>query len=313
LGFAAELLRDRNLVIFAKVADALKPVPLTSDGGAKIWIHGIPYVEPMEIGAYLGEESLRTHDEALKALTRRMLENQVSREPHVLLCHAFALGGEISESEKEISIGGSSQVDVRAFDGFAYTALGHLHKPQNVGSERVRYSGSLLAYSKSETIAAAPETLSASGARATGKSVTEIRLDTDGGLELETFELPVLRRLRTIEGPLAELLERGREDQFRDDYIIAGFTDLGAQIDTFAKLRAVYPNLLHVSRVGGFLPSELPAARARAEERSERNDLDLFAEFFRDATGTELSDEERAALIETLAESAKGLAREEAG
>ena len=70
-------------------------------------------------------------------------------------------------------------------------------------------------------------------------------------------------------------------------------------LDALAKLRAVYPNILHVSRAGGYIPAELPSL-ARARERESLSDLDLFAEFFNETVGTELSADERTALIETL-------------
>lgn len=297
LGFAAHLLRDRKLTIFSRVKDAFNAVLVQGDGDEKALVYGIPYVEPIEIAHALGPDSLdtelaRSHDLALKALCARMLAGRADENksclPTLLLCHAFVAGGEVSESEKEISIGGACQVSPSAFDGFTYTALGHLHKPQFVAGDRVRYSGSLYRYSKSEI-----------GHR---KSVSEIRLnfdqpDAQPRLEVLTHELEALRELRYIEGEVSQLIAEGARDPRRDDYILAGYTDRGAVIDTFAKLRAVYPNLLHVSRAAGSLPSSLPLATRAREEQSE---LDLFSEFFKSATGTELSDDERGTLIELL-------------
>lgn len=284
LGFASQLLRDRNLTIFSRVEDAFKPMRLAGDDGREALIYGIPFVEPVLIARALGRDDIRSHDEAVSALCRAMLETHPKDLPSVLLCHAFVVGGESSESEKELSIGGSSQVEVRAFDGFSYTALGHLHKPQRAGREHVRYSGSLLPYSKSET--------------GHTKSITEVHISPDGHCEILTHELPSLRKLRYIEGELARLLEEGTNDPGREDYLIAGLTDKGAVFDAFTRLRVIYPQLLHIARVGGYEPDALPALRN--QKNKERSELDLFGEFFHEATGTELTGEERAALLLAL-------------
>jgi DNA repair protein SbcD/Mre11 len=292
LGFASTLLRDRGVTIFARVTDALNPVRLRGDEGAEVLIHGIPFLEPIEIGQHLQREDLRTPDEAIGALCRHMLELKTCKTPSVLLCHAFVVGGEISESEKEIYIGGSSQVHARAFEGFSYTALGHLHKPQRAGHDFVRYSGSLLPYSKSEVGHA--------------KSISEVCLHADGRVEIQEVSLDQKRQLRYLEGALDQLIDGAKDDPGREDYIIAGFTDSGAVLDAFARLRTVYPNLLHVSRAGGFAPETLPSL-ALKKELDQVSELELFTEFFKATTGADLSDEERLALIETI----KDLAHEE--
>jgi exonuclease SbcD len=298
LGFASSLLRNQRLHIFSQVKDAFHPALVRGDGdgdsdsNTEALIYGIPFVEPAEI-AYalspdlLGTELARSHDLALKEMCERIrLQHQAgphASSPAILLCHEFVMGGEISESEKEIAIGGSSQVSAQAFDGFAYTALGHLHKAQSMNHGKVRYSGSLLKYSKSEI--------------AHEKSVTEIVLGRGDKPELVFHRLPLLRDLRYIEGKIDELITNAAHDGRRDDYILVGLTDQGAVLDSFAKLRKVYPNLLHVGRAGGFTPDALPAA---SRARREQSELDLFSDFFKSATGTELSDDERATLVEAL-------------
>ena len=301
LGFAAQLLRQQNLTIFNRVEDALTPVLLRGDNGSEAMIYGIPFVEPVLIARFLNQPEIRSHDEAVMALTQAMREKnqaQLKALPSVLLCHAFAVGGETSDSEKEISIGGSSQVDARAFAGFTYTALGHLHKPQGVGRAEIRYSGSLLPYSKSEV--------------GHSKSVTEVEIAVDGTLQISAHELPMLRKLRYIEGTLEELVAQASAFARQapahldlQDYVIAGLTNSGAVFDAFTQLRGFYMNLLHVSRVSQFESENLPALTTKRAD--ERSDLDLFAEFFEQATGENLSNEERAALIECWSSAERGM------
>ena len=288
VGFASSLLRNQNVTIFGDLEDAFHPVQLRGNDDQTYSVYGIPFVEPIEIGQLLGQMDVRTPDQATRLLCARLLAAKENADPAILICHAFVTGGEVSESEKEIYIGGSSQVDASAFDGFVYTALGHLHKPQRAGRDHVRYSGSLLHYSKSEI--------------GHSKSVTEVHLGLKDNkteiVEMLFHELKPKRALRYVEGDLTQLMESGRsEPNAQTDYIIAGFTDGGAVLDAFAKLRTVYPQLLHISRAGGFVPNTLPAV---TREREEMSDFELFTEFFRDSTGHELSEPERVALIEML-------------
>lgn len=287
VGFGSRLLRARGLTIYSKLEDTLQPVSLRGDDGEDVLIYGIPFVEPVEIARFLGNEELKTPDATVRALVQKMLEQHPKDKPSVLLCHAFVVGGESSESERDLFVGGSSVVATDAFNGFSYTALGHLHKPQRAGDERVRYSGSLLAYSKSEVDHI--------------KSVLEVHLTNAGELTVFPHTLPVTRSLRYIEGEIEQLLKAGEKENSnaKNDYVIAGLTDQGPVLDALSRLRVIYPNILHVSRAGGYMPSALPALE-RLKAREEMSELDLFAEFFNETTGQELNAEERTALIEAI-------------
>ncbi|MES2965143.1 MAG: exonuclease SbcCD subunit D [Bdellovibrionota bacterium] len=288
LGFASRLLRDRGFTIFSKPEDALKPVRVRGDDGEEAMIFGIPFVEPVQIGRLLGRDDIRSFDQATRALTTEMKKQMVSGVPSVLLCHAFVVGGEASDSERDLYVGGSSHVDVGAFEGFAYTALGHLHKPQRAGHDRVRYSGSLYTYSKSEVEHA--------------KSASEIRLTKDGSCEVVSHAIDPARRLRYLEDTLEILVTAGSKDERKDDYILAGLTDPGPVVDALARLRAVYPNLLHVSRVqGSFRPEEIPIA-AKLREREAIDELDLFSEFVQETTGQALTADERSFVLDSIRE-----------
>lgn len=289
LGFASRLLRDRGVVIFARIDDAFLPVPLKGDDGCEALVYGIPFVEPADVARTLGDLSLETPDLALKTLCREMLSRKSCDRPAVLLCHAFVAGSETSESEKDIFIGGSSVVNPGAFEGFAYTALGHLHKPQAAGQPQIRYSGSLLPYSKSEI--------------AHSKSVLEVHIDPRQQVLVREHHLPQKRRLRAIEGEFNALLQQAADDPRREDYIVAAYSDHGAVLDAFSKLHAFYPHLLHVSRSAGFNPELLPALnRGRKTREDSMTELDLFAEFYEAVSGQAMTEAERTALIEAIAE-----------
>lgn len=297
LGFASHLLKDSRLHIFSRLEDSFHPVVLEGDDGVSVQIFGIPYIDPISIAQYLNDFNLRTHDEGLRALCKKIRQPMNANLSSVLLCHAFVAGGEESDSEKDLAIGGSSVVHVSAFEGFSYSALGHLHKPQTLAQGKIRYSGSLFKYSKSEA--------------KHRKSITEVFFDDNGLSHSKEHFITTRRTLHYLEGELESLIDLGKSLQSEtpapvtqeieprsEDYIITGLTDQGAIVDAFSRLRTVFPNLLHTSRVDRFQPKTL--AGVSINQQKNKSELDLFAEFFREATGTELNPEERSILIESL-------------
>ncbi len=299
LGFASGLLRQQNVTIFARLSDAFLPVLIQGDEGREVLISGIPFVEPLIIARLLGDESLLTPHLALSALSGKILAERPRDLPHVLLSHAYVVGSESSESERELFIGGSSLVQSSAFAGFDYVALGHLHKPQAAGGPNCRYSGSLLQYSKSEVDHI--------------KSVTEVEIGKRAEqtiVQTRLHAIEPLRRLRSVEGPLQELLTGGACDSRPNDFIIATYTDSGAVLDGFLKLRALYPNLLHVARAkrdisisasahlatdsaSHFAPGSVAGSGpTRAQEMEQLTDLELFGEFFAAVAGERLNEHE---------------------
>jgi exonuclease SbcD len=287
IGFGSALLRTSGLTIFSRIEDALKPVRLKGADGTEAMIYGLPFLEPAMIARFLNNESLKTPDEVTRALVKRILTEHPVGLPSILLCHAYVVGGEGSDSERDLFIGGSAFVSSEAFEGLSYVALGHLHKPQTAGQLHIRYSGSLLTYSKSEV--------------EHSKSVTEISMAADGTFETAFHSLPVRRALRYFEGSLGEIVSSAEKFSAleRDAYVIIGLTDSGPVLDALARLRAVFPNVLHVARAGGYVPATLPSL-AKARERETLSDLDLFAEFFTETTSLSLSADERTALIDAI-------------
>ncbi|GAP57849.1 nuclease SbcCD subunit D [Arthrobacter sp. Hiyo1] len=161
LGFASRLLERGGVHLRTRVEDLDSPVlfPLDSDhcaaqpGAPVVAVYGIPYLEPRLVAERLGTQTPSHFDvtQAAVELIREDIARRSEAGPvhSVVLAHTFASGGITSDSERDLSIGGLGAVPLDLFDGFGYTALGHLHGRQEL-SERVRYSGSPLAYSFSE-------------------------------------------------------------------------------------------------------------------------------------------------------------------
>ena len=210
------------------------------------------------------------------------LQNSMSRKEHLLVAHQFVIHGiqqpERSESEM-FSIGGLDHVDASAFDGFDYVALGHLHGPQKMGRDTVRYAGSPLKYSFSEA--------------RHQKSVVLIDLKSRGTVEYRLIPLTPKRDLREIKGPIEELLRVGREDMAcSDDYIHATLTDEEELYDAIGQIRQVYPNLMALDFENSRSRKAMASQTAASGDVAKKSPLDLFADFYTLQNNNELSSEQ---------------------
>ncbi|WP_418647793.1 exonuclease SbcCD subunit D [Thauera butanivorans] len=292
LAFGAGLLGGAGLTVRGPFEPQARPLVLHDEHGA-VAIHALPYAEPAVVrSAVAGRYSedaenaapaIDSHQAVLAVQLQAARAAQPQGARSVVVAHAFVLGGSESESERPLSVGASGAVDAALFDGFDYVALGHLHRPQQVGQARIQYSGSLLKYSFSEADHA--------------KSVNLVELDAAGACTVERIALTPRRDLRIVEGQLDAILAGGAADPARDDYILARLTDSGALLDAMGRLRGVYPNALAIERPQ--LAGDGPG-RAAADHRRVRMQ-DLFASFHRDTTGQAL-DEAGAAVLERIAE-----------
>ena len=277
LGFGARLLARSNLHVVGPIS--VEPVSIavgSGPGAGRIWT--MPYADPAIVRAVLGDDTLRGHDEATAALTDRIRASMSPDECNVLVGHAFVTGGVVTEdSERPLTVGGSGEVGLHRFDGFDYAALGHLHRPQQVGSARVRYAGSLLKYSIAEA--------------GHCKSVSVV--DVDGpGLEprIQEVSLPVRRDVRVLRGELRALVEQAPPDN-RQDYVYCELEDQTPQFDALGELRRVYPNAIGFRR----LTAEVVAGPTGlcASEVAKQDAASLFAGFFEHVTGGQPTSEQR--------------------
>lgn len=294
LAFGSGLLRRAGLTVRGPLEMDAPPLVLR-DAHGEVAVHALPYAEPVVVRSALaglqnggGEDGegacpIDSHQAALAVQLQAARATQPQGARSVVVAHAFVLGGGESESERPLSVGGSGAVDAALFDGFDYVALGHLHRPQQVGPARIQYSGSLLKYSFSEADHV--------------KSVNLVELDAAGACAVERIALAPRRDLRIVEGPLDTLLAAGAGDPARDDYVLARLTDTGALLDAMGRLRSVYPNALAIERPQ--LAGDGPG-RAAADHRRVRMQ-DLFASFHRDTTGLPLDGDGVAALERIVA------------
>jgi len=292
LGFGARLLAEGGLHVRGRLSAAPAPIELVDAHGA-VDVFAIPFVDPPHARALLEDDALRDHDASSAALLDRARAEANPKHRSICVAHAFVAGSSESDSERPLIVGGGGMVDASRFADFNYVALGHLHRPQQIGGERIRYSGSLMPYSFGEA--------------KHDKSVSLIELDAKGDVSIEEVRLSPRRAVRVIEGELDGLLATTPEGVSNDDYLLVRLLDRGALYHPMAKLRERYPNVLQVERPALELTGS--GAAIAAESVAPRAPEALFEDFFSAVMGEEMDAEQREALRrfeEPLAPMAEG-------
>ncbi|MEU8635565.1 exonuclease SbcCD subunit D [Amycolatopsis sp. NPDC048633] len=265
LGAFAEFAAAGGLHLRTTVAGLAEPV-LLDDAHGPVAVYGIPYLEPEPARHALGVPDARGHTGVLTEAMRRIRADLETRPGvrSVVLAHAFVTGGEPTESERTIAVGGVEQVPGSVFDGVDYVALGHLHGPQTL-AEHLRYSGSPLAYSFSEA--------------RQRKSVWLADLDASGLAEVRRHELPVPRALATLRGQLEDLLADPAHEVFLEHFLSVTVTDPVRPVDAMRRLRGRFPHAVHLEwePEGGYSGAPLrysDAVRGRSDIEISRSFLD---------------------------------------
>ncbi|WP_021598087.1 exonuclease SbcCD subunit D [Actinomadura welshii] len=277
LGFGSALMDAAGVHVRTDFASVGEPVVI---GDAAFY--GIPYLEP-ELVRHPWNLDERSHAAALTEAMRRVREDAATRPEHsVVLAHAFVTGGESSESERDISVGGSSQVSASVFEGVDYAALGHLHGAWPV-TDRVRYSGSPLAYSFSEE------------RHVKGSWLIDLHAD---GVSAEFVEAPVPRRLARVRGRLDDLLTGAAYEKYEDRWLQITLTDERRPSAAMERLRRRFPHTL----VLGYDPEGGGADNTRTwtDRVRERSALDIAGDFVAEVTEAPATDAERALLHEAF-------------
>jgi DNA repair protein SbcD/Mre11 len=235
LGFGSRLSEAAGIHLRTSVADIARPVILT-DADGEVGIYGVPYLLPDAVMAELGAE--RSHASVLAAAAERIRADAAARglDRTVVIAHALATGAELTESERDIRVGGVADAPAAVFAGCSYLALGHLHGPQRAPvpgtGTTARYSGSPLAFSFGE--------------RHQAKSVTLAEIDGAGRVTTRLLAAPVPRPLREVRGRLAELLARADRDlaDLAGAWVKVVLTDRERPAAPMERLREKWPHTL---------------------------------------------------------------------
>ena len=282
LAFGGRLMEKSGVHLAPVYSGKVEPCTLTDEYGP-VDFYLLPFIKPAHLRHALGLEP-ESYTQALEMAIGQMPLRPGVRS--VLVAHQFVTGAQRTESE-EVSVGGLDNVDASVFAPFAYTALGHIHRPQSLADGRVRYCGSPLAYSFSE--AAVP------------KSLTVAQLGAGDSLTLRTLPLTPRRGMRELRGRFEELTAPAfyQGAPFREDYLRVTLTDEEDVAGALPKLRAVYPNLMR-------LDYDNTRTRLRAQVSAPgpetRSPLELLEDFYRLQNNAPMSEEQRA-YAQTLIES----------
>ena len=274
LSFGARLMNHSGIHIAPVFNGSVEYVTLT-DAYGPVNFYMLPFLKSAHIQRFYPDISFESCSQAIQTVLKDMAVDPSRR--NVLIAHQFVTGAVRSESE-EISVGGAENIDADIFRDFDYVALGHIHKPQYMGSHHIRYCGTPLKYSFSEA--------------EQQKSLTQVTLKEKGNIFVEVKPLEPLRDFREIKGEYNLLVSRSfYQDSNREDYIHAILTDEQDIPNVVGKLRAVYPRIMQVdydntrTRASGALPE--------LSEYRKKSPLDFFSDFYRAQNGADMSDEQR--------------------
>lgn len=290
LAFGAQLMREGGVHFCGLYTGEPQCVTL-QDAYGSVHIYLLPFLKPAHVRHCLPPteaEQVTTYHEALRCAVERLHINAAER--NVLVAHQFVTGAQTAGSEA-VNVGGVDNIGAEVFAAFDYTALGHIHKAQNVGGERVRYSGTPLKYSFAEW--------------QQEKSVTLVELGEKGSVSVTALPLAPLRDLRKLRGSYEELMSREFYDELpkdsdgllRDFYHLT-LTDEEDVPDAVQKLRSVYKNLLQLEYDNKRTRTD--NAIEGAERVVEKSPLELMEEFYQLQNNQALSEKQRAYLQDLL-------------
>ncbi|MGE6413156.1 exonuclease SbcCD subunit D [Planococcus kocurii] len=267
LNFGSRLMKMNEIHLAGHVHKNHQATVLNDQFG-EVHFHLVPYADPSMVRYEFEDDTIRTHNDAMKAITENIKATYDSQARHVFVGHAFVTPhGEqeenTSDSERPLSIGGAEHVDASHFEGFHYTALGHLHKAHYVLNDTIRYSGSPLKYSISE--------------EHHKKGFHVVELDGQGEVSVAKRLFNPRRDMRTIEGTIDEILHH----EMSEDFVFVTLLDEAPVLFPMEKVRSVYPNAMHVERKnfsGSLLQSD-------TESRRKMDSLSLFHNFYEEVKG----------------------------
>ena len=281
IAYAQGLLEKQGVCLPPVYAGEVERVELEDEHGpVEFWL--LPFLKPGDVRRFFPDEEIGDdYSAALRAVLGACAIDQGKR--NVVLSHQLvtAYGTAPDRADDEIKLGGMDNVDVSVYDAFDYVALGHVHRPQRVGRDTVRYSGSPLKYSFSEARYGKSVALVELGEKRPGDDVGEC-------VSFELIPLVPLHDVREIRGTLADVLAMGAES----DYLHITLSDEHPQLDAMAKIHEVFPNAMMLDYDNVTVLIDRPQTQLTADPDS-MDTLDLFSAFYESQVGNPLDNEQR--------------------
>lgn len=288
LNFASRLLSDKGIYIAAKYQGKLEK-EVFQDAYGEVNIYLLPYIKASLVRHYFPEEKIESYEDAIRVILEKAEIDP--KERNIILAHQFVAGKgtdlELAGSEGmgSLNVGQVEKIGYDCFDAFDYAALGHIHSPQKVGREEVRYSGSPLKYSLSEVN--------------NKKSVPLVTMGEKGELEIELLPLKPLRDLRHLKGKREKLLA-AENIVNKDDFIYITLIDEEFINDAMGIFQQYYPNTVKIDYENSHT-KELRDLNL-AEFAEERSLEDILSDFYEQVYGCQISEEEKKTLMKVAGE-----------
>lgn len=287
IAFGARIMSGNDIYLSPVYNGTIAPITIEDEWGF-VDVFSLPFIKPIHVRRYYPDEDINSYNDALRVVIENMDINPEHR--NILITHQFITGASRSESE-DISVGGADNVDAALFEPFDYVALGHLHGPQHVIRETVRYSGTPLKYSFSEA--------------AHTKSITVVELEAKGVVNITTVPLEPKRDMREIRGSYMEVTAKSfYEGTPTDDYLHITLTDEEDIPDVIQKLRTIYPNIMKVDYDNKRTNANHEILPDEGIER--KSPLELFSDFYELQNGQELSPEQNAFMAQLVEQTWEG-------
>ena len=273
IAFGSRLMSSRQIYLSPVFESDVEPITI-SDRYGEIHIYMLPFVKPSLVKRVYPEEEIITYQDAVNAAVQHMQIDTDKR--NILLAHQFVTGAARCDSE-ELSVGGLDDVDASIFDGFDYVALGHLHGPQKIGKETVRYSGTPLKYSFSEANQK--------------KSVVIVDVEEKGKINIQQIPFLPKHDMQEIRGTYMEVTALDfYKDMKTDDYLHITLTDEEDIPDAIGKLRTIYPNIMKLSYDN--LRTRAAVTVRGTAEVEEKSPMELLKEFYELQNNQPMTDEQ---------------------
>ena len=281
LSFGKSLFTRSNLYIASQFENEIEKITV-KENGITVNFYMLPFVKSAYI-SHIFQLQTDSYEECFRYLIEHTKIDE--EETNILLSHQFVTANkknpELSDSETS-SLGGIDNIDFHIFDPFDYVALGHIHKPQAMGREMVRYAGSILKYSFSEIHM--------------DKKATILTIDAKKEISLSFHPLKPLRDMREIECSLEELLKKQCEIGKQEDYMHVILTDEEQILDAIGKVRTIYPNVMQISFKNRRHMKQLESAQIKEDQISDQSPAELVEQFYKMQNHIDL-DEKRLQLV----------------
>ena len=283
IAFGSKLMETDGVYISPVYHGDIYPIELNDEYGI-VRIYMLPFIKPAHVRAAFPDAELESYTDAIRTAIEKMNIDTTVR--NILITHQFVTGASRCDSE-DISVGGTDNVDASVFAPFDYTALGHIHGPQNAGSNNIRYCGSPLKYSFSEC--------------KHEKSVTLGELGTKGELRISEIPLTPLHNMQELRDCFETLTDPAfYKNVATDDYMHITLTDENDIPDAISELRKIYPNIMILDYDNTRSKSEFDFSST--DNIINSDPVSLFSEFYMMCNGIELNDEQHELIRELITE-----------